>query len=80
MNLLHYRGYTGQVEFDGEAGLLFGRVLDLRDTITFEGESVAEVTQAFHDSVDDYLAWCVETGRAPEQPSLGKQPLHASPE
>lgn len=77
MNLLHYRGYTGRVEFDGEVGLLFGRVLDLRDTITFEGESVAEVTQAFHDSVDDYLAWCAETGRSPEQPSPGKQPLHA---
>jgi len=46
MNLLHYKGYTGEVEFDAEASVLFGRVLGTRDVVTFEGESVAEVEQA----------------------------------
>lgn len=68
MNMLHYRGYTGQVEIDAEAGVVFGRVLAVRDVVTFEGDTVAEITQAFRDSVDDYLAFCAEQGKEPEQP------------
>jgi predicted HicB family RNase H-like nuclease len=35
--MLTYRGYNGQLEVDTEAGILFNRVLDLRDVITFKG-------------------------------------------
>ena len=52
---MKYKGYTGVVELEEESALLFGRVIGLRDVITFQGSSVAEVIQAFHDSVDDYL-------------------------
>jgi hypothetical protein len=34
--------------------VLFGRVIGLRDVITFQGESVIEVTKAFHDSVSGH--------------------------
>jgi predicted HicB family RNase H-like nuclease len=34
----------------------------------------------FHDSVDDYLAFCAENNRAPEKPYLGKISLRISPE
>lgn len=37
-------------------------MFSLRDVITFEGESVEDVEQQFHDSVDDYLAWAAEDG------------------
>jgi len=33
--VLRYKGYTGRVEFDDEAGLLHGEVIDLRDVVTF---------------------------------------------
>ena len=65
-----YEGYTGSVEVDTEAEILFGRVVDLRDVITFQGETVAEARKAFQDSVDDYLAFCAERGEAPEKPAL----------
>jgi predicted HicB family RNase H-like nuclease len=51
---MKYKGYTGIVELDEESQVLSGRVIGLREVITFEGDSVAEVIQAFHDSVDDY--------------------------
>jgi predicted HicB family RNase H-like nuclease len=54
--MLEYKGYQGAVE--PEDGSFFGRAIGLRDVITFEGESFAEVEQAFHDSIDDYLAFC----------------------
>ena len=50
---MKYKGYTGRVEFDDEAGVFHGEVLDLRDVVTFQGRSVKELEQAFRDSVDD---------------------------
>lgn len=77
---MKYKGYTGVVEFDEEAGTLFGRVIGLRDLITFEGESVAEVTQAFYDSVDVYLELCAERGESPEKPYSGQFVLRIDPQ
>jgi predicted HicB family RNase H-like nuclease len=76
---MKYKGYTGVVEFDEESGVLFGRVIGLRDLITFEGESVAEVTRAFHDSVDVYLELCAERGEDPEKPYSGHFILRIDP-
>ncbi|MGH2411114.1 MAG: type II toxin-antitoxin system HicB family antitoxin [Chloroflexota bacterium] len=70
--MMTYKGYTGKVIFDDEAGILFGTVNDIRDVITFHGASVDEVRQAFHDSVDAYLTFCAELGDAPEKPYSGK--------
>jgi predicted HicB family RNase H-like nuclease len=77
---MRYKGYTGIVEFDEESGVLFGRVVGLRDGITFQGDSVAEVTQAFHDSVDDYLEFCAERGESPEKPFSGQFVLRIDPQ
>ena len=76
---MKYKGYTGVVEFDEESGSLYGRVIGLRDVITFQGESVAEVTQAFRDSVDDYLEFCAKRGRTPEKPYSGQFVLRIDP-
>jgi predicted HicB family RNase H-like nuclease len=76
---MKYKGYTGVVEFDEESSSLYGRVIGLRDVITFQGESVAEVTQAFHDSVDDYLEFCAKRGRDPEKPFSGQFVLRIDP-
>ncbi|NES95347.1 MAG: type II toxin-antitoxin system HicB family antitoxin [Desertifilum sp. SIO1I2] len=58
--MMKYKGYTAQIEIDEEADILFGKVVDIRDTITFQGDTVEELRQAFYDSVDDYLDWCQE--------------------
>ena len=70
--MIEYKGYIAKVEFDDEAEVFHGEVINLRDVITFEGESVAELKQAFHDSVEDYLAFCAERGEEPEKPFSGK--------
>ena len=57
-----YKGYEGVADFDEEARIFSGEVIGLKDVITFQGSSVDELEQAFHDSVDDYLAWCKEGG------------------
>ena len=73
--LLEYKGYHGSVHLDADA-----KVLHLRDVVTFEGTTVEEVTQAFRDSVDDYLEFCRERGEEPEKPYSGRFVLRVSPE
>ena len=70
--MMEYKGYIGKVEIDEAAGILFGEVINVRDVITFEGASVDEVQQAFHDSVDDYLDFCAQRNESPEKPFSGK--------
>lgn len=76
--MLEYKGYVGIVE--PEDGVFAGRVIGLRDVVTFEGQSFADVEQAFRDSIDDYLAFCAERGEEPDRPYSGKIPLRISPE
>ena len=70
--MMDYKGYIGQVEYDDENRIFSGSVINTRDVITFQGESVQELENAFHESVDDYLAWCREDGIEPEKPYSGK--------
>lgn len=78
--MIEYKGYLGKVEFDDEAALFHGEVINTRDVITFEGESVSELTKAFRDSVDDYLAFCEERGETPDKPFSGQFVTRISPE
>lgn len=78
--MLKYKGYSGHVEYDDEAKLFHGEVLDTRDVITFQGKSVDEIEQSFRDSIDDYLDFCRERGEEPNKPFSGKLVLRMSPE
>lgn len=78
-NTIEYQGYVGRVEFDNDAELFHGEVINLKDVITFQGESVTELRQAFQDSVDDYLDFCAERGEKPEKPYSGKFVLRVNP-
>lgn len=77
---MEYKGYIGKVVFDEEAGILYGKVINTIDTITFVGKSVDEVQEAFQDSVNDYLEFCAQRGEAPEEPITGKFVIQLPPE
>ena len=78
--MLIYKGYIGHVEFDDEAEIFHGEVINTRDVITFQGATVAQIKEAFHDSVNDYLAFCKERNEEPEKPFSGKFNLRIDPE
>lgn len=78
--MMTYKGYVGRVEYDDEAGIFHGEVINLRDVITFQGTSVEELRRAFQDSVDDYLEFCSERHEEPEKPFSGKFVIRISPE
>lgn len=78
--MLIYKGYIGHVEFDDEADIFHGEVINTRDVITFQGKTVAEIKKAFRESVNDYLAFCKERNEEPEKPFSGKFNLRIDPE
>ena len=69
--MMEYKGYIAKVEFDDRPGVFHGEVLNLRDVVTFEGKTVAELRKAFRESVDDYLEFCATRKEAPEKPFSG---------
>ncbi|QSJ17409.1 type II toxin-antitoxin system HicB family antitoxin [Nostoc sp. UHCC 0702] len=78
--MMKYKGYEAVVEFDAEAEIFHGEVINIRDVITFQGSSVSELKQAFYDSVDDYLDFCKERGEEPDKPFSGKFMVRINPE
>ena len=70
-NLLEYKEYYGSVEFSGEDDVFFGKIEGINDLVSFEGQSVSELKQAFHESVDEYLAFCKDLGKNPDKTFKG---------
>lgn len=80
MSTINYRGYAARVDFDGRDGIFVGRVLGVKDSITFHGETVGELVADFHAAIDHYLAVCAKRGERPDKPYSGKLMLRISPE
>ena len=78
--MMEYRGYLGMVEYDEQAKIFHGDIINTRDVITFQGTSVKEIENAFRDSINDYICWCKEEGVEPEKPYSGKFNVRLSPE
>ena len=70
-NFLHYKGYTGSVEFSEEDAVFHGKVVGIKSLISFEGDSISSIAEDFHSAVDEYLEFCVQSGKQPEVPFKG---------
>jgi predicted HicB family RNase H-like nuclease len=79
-SMIEYKGYMGTVEYDAEAKLFHGDVLNTHDVITFQGTTAEEVETAFRASIDDYLDWCDKDGMEPESPYSGCFNVRLSPD
>lgn len=77
---MNYKGYDATVEYDDQDRLFFGRVINTRDVIAFDGESVNELEQSFHAAIDEYLQDCEAINKDPEKPYSGRFNLRISPD
>ena len=80
MNTMTYKGYTARVEYDERDNISVGRILGIRNMISFHGVTVAELRAEFELAVKDYLADCKQQGIHPEKPASGKLLLRVPPE
>ena len=79
MNTLSYKGYIGSVAFSEKDGVFFGKIEGINGMVNFDGESVKELTEAFHEAVDVYLAYCKDEGIEPDKSYTGALNIRISP-
>jgi predicted HicB family RNase H-like nuclease len=68
---LQYKSYNGSVLYSAEDKVLHGRILGIRDMVSFEGNDVKKLEKNFKAAVDEYLAFCVAEGKTPDVPFKG---------
>lgn len=79
MNTLKYKGYIGSVAYSEPDKVFFGKIEGIDGLVNYEGESVAELTAAFHEAVEDYLIFCEEHNCKPEKSYTGTFNVRISP-
>jgi predicted HicB family RNase H-like nuclease len=65
--MLEYKGYYANVKYSKEDKLFIGHVAGMKDYISFQGETVSEISDSFRNAVNDYLAFCEKVGKEPEK-------------
>ena len=80
MNTITYKGYIGSVAYSEKDDIFFGKIEGINALVNFEGESVTELKNAFHEAVDDYIAFCEEEGIQPHKSYSGSLNVRISPE
>ncbi|MGN8970779.1 DNA repair protein [Lactobacillus amylovorus] len=58
MKMLHYKDYYGTVNISEEDNVLYGKVSGIKGLSSYEGETVEELKQGFHNVVDEYIVDC----------------------
>ena len=79
MNTMTYKGYLGSVAYSEKDQVFFGKIEGINGLVNFEGESVKELTEAFHEEVDDYLAYCKDEGIEPDKSYTGVLNVRLTP-
>jgi len=57
-NTIGYKGYIGSVNYNDADGIFHGKLEFINDSILFEGSSVEELRNMFHEAVDEYIETC----------------------
>ncbi|MDD3250808.1 MAG: type II toxin-antitoxin system HicB family antitoxin [Smithellaceae bacterium] len=74
-----YKGYCARIEYSDKEVCLIGRISNIQHSITFHGDSVKEIRQAFEEAVDAYLDGCAQRNEVPEKPSDNRTIVRLSP-
>ncbi|MDE5743555.1 MAG: type II toxin-antitoxin system HicB family antitoxin, partial [Bacteroidales bacterium] len=75
-----YKGFMGSVAFSEKDGVFFGKIEGIKQLVNFEGDSVKELKQSFHEAVDDYLTYCANENIDPQKHYSGSLNIRISPE
>lgn len=68
-----YKGYTGSVEYSVDDRVWRGKILYIKDLVTYEADYKSGLYKEFVTAVDDYLETCKELHREPDEPNTEPQ-------
>lgn len=79
-SMMEYRGYHASVVYDNDDKIFVGEVFGIVDSLNFHGTSIDELTEMFHQSIDNYLEFCSQIGKEPDKEFKGSFNVRVSPE
>jgi len=79
-DVLNYKGFIGSVHFSADDSVFYGKVEGITDLVTFEGETVKDLTEAFHYMVDEHIKDCKAENISPEKSYKGSFNVRLTPE
>lgn len=62
---MKYNDFIGTVHYSDLDEVFFGKIEGINDLVTFEGDSVIQLRESFHEAVEDYQTLCSEMGKEP---------------
>ena len=79
-DVLNYKGFVGSVHFSAEDSVFYGKIEGITDLVTFEGNTVNGLTEAFHSMVDEHIKDCEAENIEPEKSYKGSFNVRLTPE
>jgi predicted HicB family RNase H-like nuclease len=77
--MLSYKGFLGSADYDDDAEVFYGTLLNANVIMSFRGASVKELKASFRNVVETYLDDCKNEGIEPERTFSGKITVRISP-
>lgn len=60
---VEYKGYIGSIEYSLEDRVFYGKLLNIEDLVTYEGEEIYSLYNHYLEAVDDYIKFKKEIGK-----------------
>src|SRR5205814_10332669 len=79
-DLLKYKGFIGSVQFSAEDDLFWGKIIGIKDSVTFEGSAVAALKKDFKEAVEDYIDLCKRQNKPVQKSMTGNFNIRINPE
>ena len=80
-NVLKYKNFVATVRYSDEDEAFIGRVAGIDSVVSFEGQSVEELKEAFKEAVESYLRFCKRKGiTTPQKSYSGAFNVRLNPE
>lgn len=79
-DVIVYKDYVGSVRYSSDDEVFFGKIEGIDDLVTFEGESVPQLKEAFQEAVHDYIEIAKANGKEPEKTYRGSLNIRLKPE
>ncbi|OHD54672.1 MAG: DNA repair protein [Spirochaetes bacterium GWF1_51_8] len=75
-----YEDFIASIHFSTEDNTFFGKIEGIDDLVTFEGDNVQSLNQAFRDAVEDYKELCKMKNLDPHKSYRGTFNVRINPE
>lgn len=80
MNVIEYKKYIGQFDYNQDDKSFTGHVINVKDMLTFDGDSIKELEASLKKTIDTYLEYCKKHNEIPDKPIGENIVLHIDPE